>query len=158
MTRSGPGVRVRLNLPEGHMLEQLLGDLQDSLEPGALDPADPVRERLYPSGYEGAEDAAAFRELTEAGLQADRSERVDACLAELLQARSIVRTDLLLGPEAADRWIRVLNDIRLALGTRLGVCEDDDMELDTAAPDVQDRARYMWLTALQDLLVTTLMA
>ena len=63
----------------------------------------------------------------------------------------------MLPPDAVDRWIRVLNDLRLTLGTRLGIAADDDYALDAADPDVQERARYVWLTALQDLLVTSLM-
>jgi hypothetical protein len=116
-----------------------------------------VRERLYPAAYADGADAAAFRELTEAGLQQDRSERLERCRSELRRARSILRTELVLGPDDADRWIRVLNDARLTIGTRLDISEDDDGRLDASDPDVRDRARYVWLTALQDLLVTGLM-
>jgi hypothetical protein len=59
---------------------------------------------------------------------------------------------LQLDDEAADRWLRVLNDLRLALGTRLGVTEQD--ELDDQEPAVQ---LYHWLSAVQDLLVGHLM-
>ncbi|HEY8301557.1 MAG TPA: DUF2017 family protein [Jatrophihabitans sp.] len=157
VTRQGSAVRVRLQLPEAHLLDQLLAELDGVLTPDALPPSDPVRQRLYPPAYGDDADAAAFRELTEAGLGQDRSERLEHCRAELRKARSILRTDLVLAPEAADRWIRVLNDARLTIGTRLEISEDDDGRLDAADPDVQDRARYVWLTALQDLLVTSLM-
>ena len=157
VTRQGATVRVRLQLPEAHLLDQLLGELQELLAPEALPPSDPVRERLYPAGYADDADAAAFRELTEAGLQQDRSERLEHCRSELRKARAILRTDLVLAPDAADRWIRVLNDARLTIGTRLDISEDDDGHLDATDPNVRDRARYVWLTALQDLLVTSLM-
>ena len=87
----------------------------------------------------------------------DRPERLEPCRTELRKARSILRTDLVLAPDAADRWIRVLNDARLTIGTRLDISEDDDGHLDATDPNVRDRARYVWLTALQDLLVTSLM-
>jgi hypothetical protein len=157
VTRKGESVRVRLSLAEAHVLEQLLLELQATLDPGALDPTDPVRLRLYPAAYDDDRAAADYREITEAGLQRERSDRLDACLAELRAARSVVRTDLALDAEAADRWMRVLNDLRLTFGTRLQITDDDDNVLDPDDPDVQLRARYMWLTALQDLLVTTLM-
>jgi hypothetical protein len=155
--RTGEAVKVRLSFAEAHVLEQLFGELQDVLEPGALASSDPVRQRLYPAAYDDGQQAEAFRELTEESLQRERSERVDKCRAELSSARSIVRTELVLDADAADRWIRVLNDLRLTFGTRLQITEDDDYELDRDDPDVGLRARYVWLTALQDMLVTALL-
>jgi hypothetical protein len=158
LSRDGDGrARVRLNLAESHVLEQLFHELLDVLAPDALGPDDPVRRRLYPAAYADAGEAQAFRELTEAGLQADRSERVEGCLADLRSGRTIRRTEVVLDGEAAERWLRVLNDLRLAFGTRLQISEDDDYELDETDPDVQLKARYLWLTALQDALVTTVM-
>ena len=158
--RSGDRVRVRLNLAESHVLAQLFGELQDVLEPGALPPSDPVRQRLYPAGYDDPGAADAFRELTEGALRRERSERVDQCLGELIEGRSLRRTEVLLDADTADRWIRVLNDLRLTFGTRLEITEDDDFgveDLDPDDPEAHLRARYLWLTALQDVLVTALM-
>ena len=157
MTRHSESVRIRLGLAEAHVLEQLLTELQEFLEPDALDASDPVRERLYPAAYEDDADSDAYRELTEAGLQQERRNRADECLADLRDARSLVRTDITLPGPDADRWIRVLNDLRLVLGTRLDISEDDDYELHPGDPDVHLRARYVWLTALQDMLVTTML-
>jgi hypothetical protein len=157
LTRTGDAVRLRLSMAESHVLEQLFGELQQVLAPGSLDADDPVRRRLYPAAYDDPTAEQDFRELTESGLQQDRSERADECLAELRQGRSLVRTELVLAPDAADRWIRVLNDLRLTFGTQLDITEDDDYELDATDPQVHLRARYLWLTALQDVLVSTLM-
>lgn len=148
---------MRLSLAEAHVLQQMINELQDLLGPGGLDPSDPVHERLYPAAYESEADAEDFRELTEQGLREQRCERADQCLAELLKARSLVRTDLTLEPESADRWIRVLNDMRLTLGTQLEITEDDDYELHTDDPQIHLRARYVWLTALQDMLVGSML-
>jgi hypothetical protein len=52
----------------------------------------------------------------------------------------------------------VLNDLRLALGTRLGITEDDDPDLDPVDPAAQSRVIYYWLTALQDSVVQGLMS
>ena len=51
----------------------------------------------------------------------------------------------------------MLNDLRLALGTRLGVTEDEPTDIDPADPRAQSWAVYYWLTALQDALVQTAM-
>ncbi len=158
LRKSGDTVRIRLSVAESHVLELLLTEIRDVLAPGALDSADRVRQRLYPAGYlDDPAAAGAFRELTEQALQRERSERVDRCLAELRAARSIRRTDVALDAAAVDRWMRVLNDLRLTYGTRLDISEDDDYQLDENDPDVQLRARYVWLTALQDGLVATVL-
>jgi hypothetical protein len=157
LSKDGDGARIRLNLAESHVLEQLFIELQDILEPDALAPSDPVRKRLYPAGYADPDDADSFRDLTESGLQADRSERLDQCLAEVRAGRSLRRTEVSLDGDGAERWMRVLNDLRLTLGTQLNISEDDDYELDEQDPQVHLRARYLWLTALQDALVTTVM-
>lgn len=156
VTRRGEEVRLRLNLAEVHVVRELFEDLQRTLAPDALAPDDPVRQRLYPSGYADEKQAEAFRELTESTLRAERSERVDLCLAELGVARPRLRTDLALDGDQADRWIRVLNDLRLTYGTRLGITDDEDYRLQPRDPDAALRARYLFLTALQDMLVGAL--
>ena len=62
----------------------------------------------------------------------------------------------LTDPADATRWLQVLNDLRLALGTRLGISEDDD-EPDLDDPEQQPRLLYHWLTAVQDTVVQHLM-
>jgi len=115
------------------LLSGLLDDFADLLaEP---DSDDPVVQRLYPAGY--TDDPAAaqeYRELVESDLRAELAAGAGR---------------LSLDDEATDRWLRVLNDLRLALGTRLGVTEE--AELDDSRPAVQI---YSWLTAVQDLMVT----
>ena len=54
------------------------------------------------------------------------------------------------------RWLQVLNDVRLALGTRLGITEDEP-DVDPGAPEAEPRQLYYWLTALQDALVRAMM-
>jgi hypothetical protein len=155
----GDGARVKLSAMELSMLTSLLGELLDDLQPEALDPGDPVRERLFPPGYrDAAEDAATFRDLTEESLRADRIQRAEQCLADISANRTSWRgTEVVLDAEAAERWLRVLNDMRLALGTRLGVGDEDDYRLHRGDPQLRVRARYIWLTGLQDLLVQSLL-
>ncbi|HST46621.1 DUF2017 family protein [Jatrophihabitans sp.] len=137
-------LRVDLSSAEAALLAGLLDELTAALtEP---DPADPVIRRLYPDGYTDDPDAAReYRELVEADLRAERAGRLERCRTELPPGGGRMQLDA----EATDRWLRVLNDLRLALGTRLGVTEE--AELDEEHPAVQV---YAWLTAVQDLLVT----
>ncbi len=101
----GDCVRVRLGAPEADTLASLLADLINTLQPGGLDPNDPVYQRLYPDGYrENVEAAEAFRSLTESSLQDERLGRAEQCLAGLASAGAAKRKmDVTLDVEAAER-------------------------------------------------------
>jgi len=148
VTRRRGHVRINLEVVEVGLLATLFDDLGGALE--VLPEDDPVRQRLFPSAYPEDEDAATeFRDLTEDSLRGARVERLERCRAELPSAEGNVELD----DEAAQRWLTVLNDLRLAIGTRLNVSEDDEPGIDPADPDAQSRAIYHWLTAMQDSLV-----
>ena len=143
---------LQLDEMETALLGSLLDDLLDAL--GTLPEDDPVRQRLFPDGYrDDVEAAAEFRALTEAGLRDDKAARTERCRAELPAGSG----ELPLPPEAAERWLTVLNDLRLALGTRLGVTQDEPTDIDPADPRAQSWMIYYWLTTLQDGLVQTAM-
>ena len=145
-------VRLHLEAVETGLLGTLFDDLDEALQ--TLPGDDPVRQRLFPAAYR--EDAAAaeeFRSFTEEPLRDSRSERLGVSRAELPSGEGTVELDA----EAAQRWLTVLNDLRLALGTRLNITEDDDLRLDATDPQAQSRAVYQWLTALQDSLVRAVM-
>jgi hypothetical protein len=149
--------RGRLRLHLGPAEATLLGSLFDELEAvlaGELAADDPVLRRLYPSAYPDDDEAdAEYRSLTEQGLRDARLERLAACRAELAAGPDVELAD----PDAARRWIQVLNDLRLALGTRLGVSEDDSHEVDPTDPQARPRVIYYWLTAVQDSVVSGLL-
>jgi uncharacterized protein DUF2017 len=150
-TRHGR-LRLRLEPIEVDLLLSLLDQLEAVIDAEAEN--DPVRARLFPSAYRDDPDAAAeYRSLTEETLTADRVDRIGSTRAELAQGGDI---DLTVH-EVSRRWIQVLNDLRLALGTRLGVTEDDRPDFDPEGPDGQIRAIYHWLTAVQDSVVSALL-
>lgn len=159
-------VRVRLAAPEAQTLTSLLADLINALQPGGLDRHDPVYQRLYPDGYQDDGEAAdAFRSLTESSLQEERLGRAEQCLAELASAGLAPaglrkgKIDVTLDAEAAQRWMQVLNDMRLAIGTRIGITDDDEtFEFDPVDEAAMPRAIYAYLTGVQDALVRARMA
>lgn len=55
--------------------------------------------------------------------------------------------------EQADAWLSALNDVRLALGTALGVTDDMPDELPDDDPRALHLGRYHWLTWMQESLV-----
>ena len=152
--RTRGGARLTFTDVEREALEGLLGDLGDALAEGGLKAGDPVYDRLYPDGYSGMAEPAhqrEFRDLTQAGLRDERRARLEQCRSELVDAgdgRIEIDTD------GVDRWLRVLNDLRLTLGTRLEI-RDDDGHWDIAPTDPRSTAHllYAWLTEVQDTLV-----
>jgi hypothetical protein len=126
------------------------------------DPDDPAVERLFPDVYpESPDDAAEFRRLTEADLKQTKLDQAKTVLSDLLEAGGEVSLD----ETAADVWLRALTDVRLALGTRLGVEDETDIEAeldeavgrDPSSPRVGQLSVYAYLTYLQESLVGALL-
>ena len=113
-------------------------------------PGDPALARLLPDAY--ADDPAAageFRRLTESSLRRDKVDAADRLLATLPgQGSGEVRLD----PELTETWLSTINDVRLALGTRLEVSEEM-AEPDPDDPDAPAYVVYLWLTELQGVLI-----
>ncbi|MFC9519144.1 DUF2017 domain-containing protein [Nocardiaceae bacterium NPDC056970] len=65
---------------------------------------------------------------------------------------------VVLTPEQADAWLAGLNDVRLALGTNLGIDSDTPDEVDPDDPRAPHYDVYHWLTWMQDSLVQALIA
>ncbi|TDC50848.1 DUF2017 domain-containing protein [Jiangella ureilytica] len=130
-------------------------------------PTDPVLLRLFPDGYrEDTEAASDFRRFTERGLRDRKAATAATVLASLATAdgagvsekeREKIRIEL--DPGESEAWLRTLTDLRLALGTRLGVTEadeDDWMSLDENDPRRHVHDVYDWLGWVQETLVRTL--
>jgi hypothetical protein len=119
-------------------------------------PQDPVLARLFPDAYPDDPEAAGdFRRYTETGL---REAKQAAALAALGTLDSPGQ-DTVLSTDQALAWLTALNDLRLALGTRLAVEEDWSRQYQRL--DEDDPARfwlgvYDWLSHLQEQLVRSL--
>jgi Domain of unknown function (DUF2017) len=113
-------------------------------------PDDPALARLLPDAYRDDPDAAGeFRRLTESSLRREKVAAAERMLAALpADGPGEVRLD----PETTETWLTTLNDVRLALGTRLDVREEM-AEPDPDDPDAPAYVVYLWLTELQGVLV-----
>lgn len=152
VSRRRGAVRLRLDPLESALLASLFTEMAATLADDALAPEDPVRQRLYPAGHRDDPEAEReFRSLTEPGLRAERTARARDCAAEVRDV-----TEVELDRDRGRCWIQALNDVRLTLGTRLGISEADP-DPDPADPDFQQRSVYYWLTGVQDSLVHALM-
>jgi hypothetical protein len=119
-------------------------------------PEDPVLARLLPDGYAGdAEASREFRKYTEQGLRSAKIAAARTVLATLPPSGGKVR----LSEPEAQAWLRALNDVRLALGVRLGITEEPDeldAELSADDPEAAFMWVYQWLAFLQESLVEAL--
>ena len=140
--------------------------------PGPGRPTDPALVRLLPDAYgpggatgddgqpEESEEAdernnAEFRRLTERDLREGKIADADALLGAVTDSGGKV----VLDEEQAQMWLRTLNDVRLALGTHLGVTEDAPGEFDRLPlddPRTQAYEAYVWLSILQESLLSAL--
>ncbi|MEV6016187.1 DUF2017 domain-containing protein [Streptomyces sp. NPDC002667] len=140
-------------------------------------PSDPVLKRLFPDAYSGpgveadtpeqADEqqahSAEFRRFTENDLRAGKRENALTVIRSLdaLTPGGDGGAVLELTAAQSEQWLRALNDLRLAIGSRLDVVDEEDTELLYRLPDEDPRKpmvmAYLWLGGLQETLVTTLL-
>ncbi|MFI1095158.1 DUF2017 domain-containing protein [Streptomyces sp. NPDC020917] len=172
---SGGGAAIALDDVEISILRSLAVQLLELIGPGdqpagaeedplaqlfaegpTKPPEDPALARLFPDAYEETADASEFRRYTENDLRARKREDALAMIRVLDRGGPVLE----LTAEEARQWLGGLNDLRLTLGTRLEVTEEDSDELyrladsDPRKPLVM---AYLWLGGLQESLVETLL-
>jgi hypothetical protein len=138
-TKAGEFV-VRLAPNERELLRRLAADLEGLL---AEEPEDPSLRRLRPRAYEDEDVEREFRSLMGGELESRRLENLRAFAETLGRDR--------LDAQELDRWLAGLNDLRLVLGTRLDVTDDQFADgFDPSAPNAYELAVYAFLTWLQE--------
>lgn len=191
-TRAG---RVTVRMEDGErrvlagMLDQLVGLVEPDIpadedplarmvgiDESAVVPDDPALARLLPSAYEQDAAAAEFRRFTERSLREGKVANARSMLASLERSGA----KLVLSDQEALAWLTGLGDLRLVLGTRLGIDDDQDaiearieelsgvvLRWDDTGTESTARATaamaelgayqaYDWLTFLQETLVHAL--
>lgn len=144
--REGDLVVARLKPHEVSILRGLVEDVQRLLAAEA--PANDVTRRLFPDPSFDPVVADDLRGLIEDDLRAAKQDAARALVASLPDGGGRVALD----PEAAEAWLTALNDVRLALGTTLGVTEE------SYGDDSDDLHLYHWLSYLQETLVEAVSA
>jgi hypothetical protein len=146
---------------EVRVLRKVAGEVVALLTDG-MDHGDPVVTRLFPDIYpDRPEDSREFRQYTEGDLKTGKIDQAGAILAALPdEGEGEVRLD----DEAADAWLRAINDARLAMGTRLDITAETDLseELDEAilidpgSSRVFQLSVYAYLGYLQESLLNSI--
>ena len=145
------------------MLTRLCEELSTLLsdDDAPAEESDPVLERLFPRAYldpTEEESEADWQRLVHGDL-VDGRRRTLATVEGTLAGAQVRRGrfELTLTEEQAQAWLAVLNDARLALGTRLEVTEDMDLSgLDPDDPETAPFAVYWWLGMLEERLIDVL--
>ncbi|MFB7410563.1 DUF2017 domain-containing protein [Streptomyces sp. NPDC056202] len=187
-TLPGGGAAVALDDVEISILRSLAVQLMELIGPGdepvedadplaalfaegpSKPPSDPALKRLFPDAYgDDSEElraaASDFRRFTENDLRARKRDdalvvvrALDGLSAEAAGEGGAV---LKLTPDESRAWLGALNDLRLTIGTRLEVTDEEGEQL-YRLPDSDPRKpmvmAYLWLGALQESLVETLMS
>ncbi|MFI8435941.1 DUF2017 domain-containing protein [Streptomyces sp. NPDC079020] len=184
----GGGASVALDEVEVSILRSLAVQLLELIGPGdepaegedplaalfaegpSEPPADPALARLFPEAY-GNEDkelreaSAEFRRYTENDLRTRKREDAVAVVRTLdgLSPVGEGGAVLTLTADECRNWLGALNDLRLTIGTRLEVSDEDEGQegslyrLSDSDPRKPMVMAYLWLGALQETLVETLM-
>ena len=170
MFKSGLGGKLTLKLDAAELgvLTQLFDQMAELLEdPDSENNSDPLAKllnmsgstqisedpalaRLFPDGYSGDEHASTdFRRFTEQDLRAQKIAALSVARETLAEwsGKSTVT------PQQAQHWLKALNDLRLVLGTRLEITDEDDRYRDSDEPGIQ---LYNYLTYLQGTLIDAL--
>ncbi|MFF3322045.1 DUF2017 domain-containing protein [Streptomyces sp. NPDC002889] len=139
-------------------------------------PSDPALARLFPDAYADPDpeatpqddellaSSAEFRRFTENDLRSRKRDDAMAVVRSLdsLNAAGDGGAVLELDADECLHWLGALNDLRLTIGTRLEVGDEDENEALYRLPDSDPRKpmvmAYLWLGALQETLVETLMS
>ncbi|PRI11951.1 DUF2017 family protein [Leucobacter massiliensis] len=178
----GGSLRLRLEADEAAMLDQLVSQLTRllsshsgtaldpdplfaSLEVGGSDepPEDPALARLFPDAYEGDDDAAQFRRVTEQGLLnrklQDALEVTAALGVSDGSGPASAPVDVTVTPATLPAWVRTLTALRLAIAARIGLDSEEDHE--RLAADEETRGTVLvfdWLAAILDSVLAIMSA
>lgn len=146
---SGGDLNVVFDPEETALLTQLLTELE--LVVGEGPGSDPIRARLYPDAYESQEEQSSYEELVGDQLRDQKLRIVRDVRAGLTDGAAVLDTD------AIQAWLVVLTDLRLAIGTRLGVTEEVmGRDLDPEDPDAPALSVLHWLGWVQESMLSHL--
>ncbi|MDG4769382.1 DUF2017 domain-containing protein [Solwaraspora sp. WMMD792] len=150
---------------EVRVLRKVAGEVVGLLTDG-FERDDPVVDRLFPDTYpDDPASSAELRRYTESDLKTAKIDQAGAVLAALPADADDTGAEVRLDGEAAEAWLRAINDARLAMGVRLQVRADTDLGAELAAAERDDPSSsrlfqlsvYAYLGYLQESLLGALL-
>jgi Domain of unknown function (DUF2017) len=141
---------MRLDEAEADLLRRLTAEMETLLVTEGGE-SDAVMDRLFPDAYESPEDESAFREIVGDDLH---KHKIDA-LTEVRKALGR-RGGATIAFSEGDpgTWLTVLTDLRLAIGSKLGVTEETmSQDLDLDQPTNSSMLVLHWLGWMQESIL-----
>lgn len=119
----------------------------------ATKPTDPVQARLFPDAYRDDPDAALeFRRFTERTFRQEKLDRIGRVLAHISAAEQVGdERNVVVKDDLWNDWVAFLNDLRLALGTKLDLDPTGKRKKGKQSQGLYDL--YDWLTWMQESLI-----
>ena len=151
--RPDAALEARLAEVEATVIRRLAVDLAQAVR----EPDEPSMRRLFPPAYlDDDRLQEQFASLTRDELLEGKIAAARA-VADSIDAGALKRGRWsgVLDEETAGCWLRVLNDARLVLGTRLDVTEDMESLADDD-PSTATMNLYLWLGWLEEMLIDAL--
>ena len=143
-------IRFHLRDYERELLQHLLAEMRVLLE-AELPKVDPVTARLFPDAYQTPEEQEAYDEMVGNQLRRDKLSALDT-VQRCVDGEGAL--DLTLSNEDVNVWLTVINDLRLAIGTRLDVTEEKmEQDIDEGDPEGPAMSALHWLGWLQESLL-----
>ncbi|HET7483351.1 MAG TPA: DUF2017 family protein [Actinomycetota bacterium] len=134
-------LKMELTDQEAGILRSLLDEMATLLDADV--PEDAIKARLFPPASEDPQQQATFAELTRSDLENEKRAAVRD-VREQLGPRGPVVVDL--DDDDVGTWLRLLTDLRLAIGTRLEVTDETmAAEIDPNDPNAAALSVLHWL-------------
>ncbi|HJP15468.1 MAG TPA: DUF2017 family protein [Acidimicrobiales bacterium] len=134
-------IEICLDAESREILLELVNQFRSTL----LGDADQSLERLYPPAYpEDPKLNAEYDDLVHDDLLREKLESIDVLESTIW----LEFVEL----EAFFAWMSIINSVRLVLGTRLNVSEEDEFDFEQI--DDPEQTLFVWLAMLLDEAVT----
>ena len=147
------GPVLHLQEREAALVRQLADETRTLLE-ADVPRADPVIARLFPDAYEDPEQAQSYHDLVGNEL---RNEKLRGLGRVVDSLGSSGDATISLDDELATAWLAWLTDVRLAVGTRLGVTEETmGGDIDPESPEAPAYEVLHWLGWIQESIIERL--
>lgn len=147
------GVLLVLEPLEAHVLRQVTNEVGSVLKASAGSD-DPVEARMFPRAYEDPVEEADYRDMVGDDLRRAKLEALEAVGSAVASDEA---TEVELSGSDVEMWLACLTDVRLALGTRLGVGEEQmSTEVGPDDPDAHALTVLHWLGWVQEGLLRAL--
>ena len=150
VSRGDGAATLFLEEHEAALLRDLAGETRTLLE-ADIPRADPVIARLFPDAYDDPEQAQGYHDMVGGELQREKL-RALMSVSESLGPSGTATIDLT--DDLTTAWLAWLTDVRLAVGTRLGVTEETmGGEVDPDSAEAPAYEVLHWLGWIQESII-----